>query len=252
MMGVVQLQPLRWPIVRMWLPVNIIFVAMLGTGFYALNLMGIGMFSVWKQLANLSTALGDVLIYKKSYGWPVWGCLGLMIISAIVGASTDARFSWEGYTWQVINCLLTSAYALHLREVMDKVAEHTDDKQKLSEFSMVYYNNLLSIPFIVLLMWGFGEFQTLPQQHALGVAAFQAVALLGGIIGFAISFSSLWFLSQTTATIYSLIGSLNKIPIAVVGLLAFNEPTNAKNLSSIIIGLSAGVLFTQYKGKKQG
>lgn len=47
----------------------------------------------------------------------------------------------------------------------------------------------------------------------------------------------------------SLVGALNKIPVAVVGLLAFAEPTNPKNLASIVIGLGAGVLFTQVKSR---
>ncbi len=56
--------------------------------------------------------------------------------------------------------------------------------------------------------------------------------------------------AQTTATIYSLVGALNKIPVAIVGLVVFKEPTNAKNLLSIIIGLLAGVLFVQAKNLK--
>lgn len=51
------------------------------------------------------------------------------------------------------------------------------------------------------------------------------------------------FLSNTTATLYSLTGALNKIPVAIIGMIAFAEPTNAKNLLSIVIGLGAGVLF---------
>ncbi len=58
--------------------------------------------------------------------------------------------------------------------------------------------------------------------------------------------------TQTTATIYSLVGALNKIPVAIVGLLVFKEPTNAKNLLSIIIGLLAGVLFVQAKNLRVG
>ncbi len=45
----------------------------------------------------------------------------MMLVSAMVGASTDVRFTWAGYGWQVANCLFTSAYALYLRSVMDKV-----------------------------------------------------------------------------------------------------------------------------------
>ncbi|PNH07869.1 GDP-mannose transporter GONST2 [Tetrabaena socialis] len=152
--GLVKLQPLKPDLVRVWFPVNLIFVGMIGSSFYALKNVGVG---------------------------------------------------------------------------------------------MVYYNNLLSIPPILGLMWYFGEFETLAAQPALRETAFQVVSAMGGVIGFAISFSSLWFLSQTTATIYSLVGALNKIPVAVVGLVAFNEPTNPKNLASIVIGLFAGVLFTRVK-----
>lgn len=52
---------------------------------------------------------------------------------------------------------------------------------------------------------------------------------------------------QTTATIYSLVGALNKIPVAIFGIAAFHESTNPKNLASIAIGLGAGILFVRVK-----
>jgi GDP-mannose transporter len=42
------------------------------------------------------------------------------------------------------------------------------------------------------------------------------------------------------------------MPVAVVGLLVFHEPTNPKNLTSICIGLLAGVLFVQAKQARPG
>jgi len=38
---------------------------------------------------------------------------------------------------QIINCLFTAAYSLYMRGAMDRVAQHTSDGKKLSEFSMV-------------------------------------------------------------------------------------------------------------------
>lgn len=94
---------------------------MIGSSFYALKAVGVGMVTVWKNLSNFVTALGDVFLFGKVYPWPVWGTLFMMLGSAVVGASTDSRFSWHGYGWQLANCLFTSAYALYLRSVMDKV-----------------------------------------------------------------------------------------------------------------------------------
>ncbi len=35
-------QPLRWKLVRIWLPVNLVFVGMTGSSFYALKEVGVG------------------------------------------------------------------------------------------------------------------------------------------------------------------------------------------------------------------
>jgi len=64
-----------------------------------------------------------------------------------------------------------------------------------------------------------------------------------------ISFSALWFLGQTTATIYSLVGALNKIPVAIVGIVVFHEASTPQNMASIFIGLLAGILFVWAKAK---
>ncbi len=63
------------------------------------------------------------------------------------------------------------------------------------------------------------------------------------------SFTSLWFLSTTTPSIYSLVGSLNKVPLALIGLLAFNVPWTVPNLLSILMGTLAGVVFVIAKSK---
>jgi hypothetical protein len=45
-----QVEPLSWELVRIWMPVNLLFVAMLATNFAALQLVGVGMVSVLKNL----------------------------------------------------------------------------------------------------------------------------------------------------------------------------------------------------------
>ena len=48
---------------------------------------------------------------------------------------------------------------------------------------------------------------------------------------------------------YSLTGSLNKIIVAVAGIILFKEPTNTNNVSSIIVGLAAGIVFVLAKSQ---
>lgn len=119
--------------------------------------------------------------------------------------------------------------------------------EKMPTHSQVYYNNLLSIPFVIVLVLAFQEPDKLKVDQSIWNPAFQAVAALSCIVGFSISYATLWFLSTTTPTTYGLVGSLNKIPVAIVGILLFNAPTTTTNLVSIGVGLAAGVLFVRAK-----
>lgn len=40
---------------------------------------------VLKNLTNIFTLGGDYYFYGRVYNWGVWGCMGLMILSALCG-----------------------------------------------------------------------------------------------------------------------------------------------------------------------
>jgi GDP-mannose transporter len=92
---------------------------------------------VLKNLTNIFTLAGDYALYGRSYNLNVWGCVALMLLSAVCGAATDLAFDARGYFWQIVNCMFTAAYSLYMRGAMDRVAQHTSDGKKLGEFSMV-------------------------------------------------------------------------------------------------------------------
>lgn len=45
------------------------------------------------------------------------------------------------------------------------------------------------------------------------------------------------------------VGSLNKVPLALIGLLAFGMPWTVPNLLSIMVGTLAGVIFVVAKSR---
>ena len=54
-----------------------------------------------KNLTNLLVLAGDWFLYRRSYRANVWGCVGLMMVSALLAAATDLTFNAAGYLWQV-------------------------------------------------------------------------------------------------------------------------------------------------------
>ncbi|XP_006659745.1 GDP-mannose transporter GONST1 [Oryza brachyantha] len=244
--GVIPTEPLTWKLIKVWLPVNIIFVGMLITSMFSLKYINVAMLTILKNVANVITASGETYFFKKQHDRQVWISLTLMIISAIAGGITDLSFHAVGYTWQILNCFLTASYSLTLRHVMDSAKQATKSGN-LNELSMVLLNNILSVPLGIILVLGFNEVDYLLETPLLRMPMFWIVITSSGILGLAISFTSMWFLHQTSATTYSLVGSLNKIPLSIAGILLFKVRTSMENSFSILFGLLAGVFFASAK-----
>uniref|UniRef100_A0A7C8YL47 Sugar phosphate transporter domain-containing protein n=1 Tax=Opuntia streptacantha TaxID=393608 RepID=A0A7C8YL47_OPUST len=244
--GAVSVEKLSWKLIRVWLPVNLIFVGMLVSGMFSLKYMNIAMVTILKNVTNILTAIGEYYVFRRQQNQKVWTAMFLMIISAISGGITDLSFDATGYAWQIVNCILTASYSLTLRMVMDK-AKQVTKSGNLNEASMVLLNNSLSLPFAVILILICDEWHYVVNATVVTMPMFWAAATLSGLLGLAISFTSMWFLSQTGPTTYSLVGSLNKIPISIAGILLFNVPLSIPNLFSILFGLFAGVFFARAK-----
>ena len=109
--GAVKLEPWSFQIARLWLPVNVLFVAMLSSSSLALRELCVPMVTVLKNLTNLFTIGGEYVLFGKVYGAGVWVTLALMTVSAICGAATDLSFSLE----------VTSAHIrAHCSQTLDK------------------------------------------------------------------------------------------------------------------------------------
>ena len=115
-----------------------------------------------------------------------------------------------------------------------------------SEMTLVLLNNILSLPFLLLLMCWREEHKQFSAYASLDRNFFYAVNV-ACVVSFGLSACSIWFLSRTTATMYSLVGAINKLPVAMFGLFFFNEIGSAANTASIFLTLLAGLLLVWAK-----
>ena len=76
-------------IAQVWMPVNLIFVGMIWTSFFALKNLGVPMATVLKNVTNLFTIVGDYLLYGKVREW---ASLALLCMSVLSGFITDPAF----------------------------------------------------------------------------------------------------------------------------------------------------------------
>ena len=125
----------------------------------------------------------------------------------------DLEFSFVGYCWMCVNCLLTAAYTLYMRYATSNI--------QLSKFGMVYYNSLLSMVILFIFCLMKNEFQTVMRPEIL-TTQFVIATVIAGVCGFGLNFASLWCVSSTSATTYAIVGSLSKVPVAILSFWLFN------------------------------
>jgi GDP-mannose transporter len=114
----------------------------------------------------------------------------------------------------------------------------------------MYYNNLLTIPVLIVCSllaedWSAANLaKNFPSESRNNLFLGMIYSGLGAIF---ISYCSAWCIRVTSSTTYSMVGALNKLPIAVSGLVFFSAPITVGSVSAIAIGFFSGIVYTWAK-----
>jgi GDP-mannose transporter len=74
---------------------------------------------------------------------------------------------------------------------------------------------------------------------------------IAGLLGFYLNFASLWCVAATSATTYAIVGSLNKVPITVLGFFMFETKMTHQGVLYIAVASLGGLLFGYSKLPKK-
>ncbi|KAJ5466735.1 GDP-mannose transporter [Penicillium diatomitis] len=244
---------------KKWFPITLLLIGMIYTGSKALQFLSIPVYTIFKNLTIILIAYGEVLWFGGSVSNMSLFSFGLMVLSSIIAAWADIKHAVEssgdtsskvsalnaGYVWMIINCLCTSSYILSMRKRI-KLTNFKD-------FDTMFYNNLLSIPVLIVATllvedWSAANLaRNFPEANRNGI--FFAM-IVTGVSSVFISYTSAWCVRVTSSTTYSMVGSLNKLPIAVSGLIFFDAPVTFPSVSAIVVGFISGVVYTVAKIKQ--
>ncbi|KAI5303492.1 hypothetical protein KEM56_007488 [Ascosphaera pollenicola] len=245
---------------RKWFPISVLLIGMIYTGAKALQFLSIPVYTIFKNLTIILIAYGEVLWFGGSVTPMTLFSFGLMVLSSIIAAWADITHALSssssaatdkistlnsGYIWMMCNCLCTASYTLGMRKRI-KLTNFKD-------FDTMFYNNLLSIPILVLASllvedWSASNLAlNFPPEARNGI--FLAM-LVTGLSSVFISYTSAWCIRVTSSTTYSMVGALNKLPIAISGLVFFDAPVTFPSVSAIFVGFVSGLVYATAKVKQ--
>jgi GDP-mannose transporter len=231
--------PLTLDIVRAWTPVNVFFCLMLFTGMAALETNSVPMVTVFKNVTNILTTAGDCVFFGNKPEGLVIAAFGVMLIGAVAAARNDISATPVGMFWMVANCVTTASYVLYMKFATKNI--------KLSTFGMVFVNNLLCIAFLLPVAYYMGQVKVYLETDAIHTYDYTAKNAFAGFVGFVLNFASLHCVSVTGPTTYAIVGSLNKIPVAFLGWILFDDVISGKTWIFIAVSMFGGFLYSYAK-----
>ena len=244
-------------------PISLLLIGMIYTSTKALQFLSIPVYTIFKNLTIILIAYGEVLWFGGSVTGMALFSFGLMVFSSVIAAWADIQHALlghngsqaqsaeasakistlnSGYIWMLFNCFCSAAYVLGMRKRI-KLTNFKD-------FDTMYYNNLLSIPILIACSL-FVESWT-PENLARNFPASHRNSIItamvfSGLSSVFISYTSAWCVRVTSSTTYSMVGALNKLPIAVSGLVFFDAPVTIASVSAIAVGFVSGVVYAVAK-----
>ncbi|CDR38938.1 CYFA0S02e09032g1_1 [Cyberlindnera fabianii] len=246
--GVITYRPLNKTDAKNWAPISVLLVVMIYTGSKALQFLSIPVYTVFKNLTIILIAYGEVLFFGGAVTTMTLGSFILMVLSSIVAtygdqqaAAVDSIFN-VGYFWMFTNCFASAAFVLYMRKRI-KLTNFKD-------FDTMYYNNVLSIPILFVSSLLLEDWS--PENLASNFTQSSTIAMVvSGLASVGISYCSGWCVRVTSSTTYSMVGALNKLPIALSGLVFFDAPRNFYSISSIFLGFFAGLVYAVAKQQQK-
>lgn len=249
---------------------------MIYTSTKSLQFLSVPVYTIFKNLTIIVIAYGEVLWFGGEVTPMALLSFGLMVLSSVIAAWADIKAVLEGgydanvnvstlnagYAWMGMNVFCTASYVLTMRKVIKKMNFkdwdctcnapnlHMVGPGLLICYLAMFYNNLLTIPTLIVASLIFEDWSS--TNLALNFPEESRNALIIGMIysGLAaifISYCSAWCIRVTSSTTYSMVGALNKLPIAISGLIFFAAPINVGSVSAIFLGFVSGIVYAYAK-----
>lgn len=260
--GIISYRDFNLDEAKKWFPISLLLVGMTYTGSKALQFLSIPVYTIFKNITIILIAYGEVLWFGGSVTGLTLFSFGLMVFSSVIAAWADisnalssfggsaqsaeasAKISTlnAGYVWMLINCFCSASYVLGMRKRI-KLTNFKD-------FDTMFYNNLLSIPILLISSlliesWTPANLTlNFPPEHRNGIIISMIISGLSSVF---ISYSSAWCVRVTSSTTYSMVGALNKLPIALSGLIFFDAAVTFASVSAIGVGFLSGIVYAVAK-----
>ncbi|KAG6643938.1 UDP-galactose/UDP-glucose transporter 7-like isoform X2 [Carya illinoinensis] len=232
---------------RKLLPISLFYNANVAFALASLKGVNIPMYIAIKRLTPLAVLIAGFFSGKGRPTTQVTLSVILTAAGVIIAALGDFSFDLFGYSMALTSVFFQTMYLV--------LVEKSGAEDGLSSVEIMFYNSMLSLPFLLFLIIATGEF---PNSLSLLFAKsnslyFLAILILSLVMGIALNFTMFLCTIVNSALTTTIVGVLKGVGSTTLGfVLLGGVQVHALNITGLVINSAGGVWYSyaKYQQKK--
>lgn len=267
---IITVRDFDFDVARKWFPISSFLVTLIYTGSKSLQYLSIPVYTIFKNLTIILIAYGELIFFGGRVTGLMMVSFALMVLSSVMASWTDIAGMFTptngaadsaiisdapvtkllglniGYFWMFANCFASAAYLLTMRKKIKQMG--------FKDWDTMFYNNALPIPLLAVMSFLVEDWS--PSNLKANFPEDTRVLLLftmalSGAATVWISYSTAWCMRTTSSTTYSMVGALNKLPVAASGMIFLGDAVTLGSVSAVLTGFFAGIVYAVAKNELQ-
>lgn len=246
-MGYTKAKGLNMDCARKLFPVSLFYNANVAFALASLKGVNIPMYIALKRLTPLAVLIAGCFYGKGKPTTQVALSVILTAAGVIIAALGDFSFDFFGYSMALVSVFFQTMYLV--------LVEKSGAEDGLSSIEIMFYNSVLSLPVLLLLIIITGEF---PASLSLlfaksGSFSFMSILVLSLVMGIVLNFTMFLCTIVNSALTTTIVGVLKGVGSTTLGfILLGGVQVHALNVSGLAINTAGGVWYSiaKYRQKK--
>lgn len=247
-MGYTKIKDLNLITAKKLLPVSIFYNANVAFALASLKGVNIPMYIALKRLTPLAVLVAGYFSGKGRP--PVQVSLSVIFtaVGVIIAALGDFSFDLFGYSMALTSVFFQTMYLV--------LVERSGAEDGLSSVELMFYNGILSLPFLLFLIIATGEF-----PHSLSFLfekaislPFLAILVISLVMGIVLNYTMFLCTIVNSALTTTIVGVLKGVVSTTFGfILLGGVQVHALNVTGLIINTAGGIWYSyaKYQQKKR-
>jgi solute carrier family 35 len=235
--GLITFQDLSWRVAKQVAPLSGVFIAYVVISLAALGRVNVPMFTALRRLTLLFVMVIEFFVSAKVPTKWISASVAVMTLGAAIAAYKDLTFDMWSYVLVFFTNLFTALYTVFISSVK---RDH-----KLDTFTMLWYNNIMTMPVVALLILVTGEGAMAASFTHYDDGHFMFFFFCSSVMAFWLNYSTFQSTSLNSPTTQSVIGQLKNFIAFVLSLVLFTDYVfDMTNFAGLLVGFAGGVWYS--------